>query len=75
MLTIKQKENTINSYIKRNKIKEEKQDFNKTYVKDLYRRVGNLIISHAIKLRDDGVKFKQMQVVSKKQSTTKRVKY
>lgn len=63
---IKDKEMIVNSYIKRNKIDMEKQDFNEKYVKDIYRRIGNLIITQARKLKDDDTNFKQMKVVNKK---------
>lgn len=70
--TIKDKEKILKSYIKKNKVNYELENFNKTYVKDIYRRVGNIVIKHALKLRDEDRYFRSLKSKSQKQKHFKK---
>lgn len=70
--TVKDKEKILKSYIKKNKVNYELENFNKTYVKDIYRRVGNIVIKHALKLRDEDRYFRSLKSKSQKQKHFKK---
>jgi len=66
LILAKKKDDVLKSYIKRNKVNYNYNSFYKTYSKDFYRRIGNLVIQKAKELKDND-SARELQTVKCKQ--------
>lgn len=66
LILAKKKDDVMKSYIKRNKVNYNYQSFYKTYSKDFYRRIGNLVISKAKELKDKDI-AREIKITKNKQ--------
>lgn len=66
LILAKKKDDVMKSYIKRNKVNYNYQSFYKTYSKDFYRRIGNLVISKAKELKDND-NARELKITKSKQ--------
>src|SRR5574344_492718 len=66
LMLAKRKDEIMKSYINRNKINYNYKPFYKTYSKDFYRRIGNLVITKAKELKDNDT-ARELRIAKSKQ--------